>query len=83
MLFRSVDAAHGLLANDVFPTMASPWTINEGYPPAHGTVVVDHATGAFTFTPEVGYIGQVSFRYQTQSRDAGVSNAGTVTIDVK
>ncbi|MDF2442399.1 MAG: hypothetical protein JWR01_602 [Subtercola sp.] len=79
----TVDAAHGLLANDVFPTLASPWSINEGYPPAHGTVVVDHSTGSFRYTPEPGFTGQVSFRYQTQARDAGVSTTGTVTIDVK
>ena len=79
----AVDAAHGLLANDVFPTMASPWSINEGYPPAHGTIVVDHSTGAFNYTPEAGFTGQVTFRYQAQARDAGVSNTGTVTIDVK
>ncbi|WP_172592032.1 Ig-like domain-containing protein [Subtercola boreus] len=79
----TVDAAHGLLANDVFPTMASPWHINEGYPPAHGTVVIDDNTGSFRFTPEAGFTGQVSFRYQAQARDAGVTTTGTVTIDVK
>ncbi|RFA08270.1 hypothetical protein B7R54_02800 [Subtercola boreus] len=78
----AVDAAHGLLSNDVFPTQASPWRINEGYPPAHGTVVINDDTGALTFTPEPGFTGQVTFRYQTQARDAGVSTTGTVTIDV-
>ncbi|WP_147304046.1 Ig-like domain-containing protein [Subtercola boreus] len=79
----TVDADHGLLSNDVFPTFTSPWRINEGYPPAHGTVVINDDTGAFTFTPEPGYTGPATFRYQTQARDAGVSTTGTVTIDVQ
>jgi sugar lactone lactonase YvrE len=50
--------------------------------PLHGSVVLlDAATGAYTYTGAAGYIGQDSFVFQGSDYD-GVSNPGTVVVTV-
>ena len=48
----------------------------------HGTVTVDSATGAFTYTPAANYFGTASFTYTATDTASNVSNTGTVTVTV-
>lgn len=52
--------------------------------PAHGTLVLNSSTGAFTYIPNPGYIGVDSFDYQVtdSGTPACTSNPATVTIQV-
>lgn len=45
----------------------------------HGSVSIDPQTGAYTFTPDTGYVGEASFTYQVND-GAQSSAAKTVTI---
>ncbi|RZJ30517.1 MAG: sel1 repeat family protein, partial [Brevundimonas sp.] len=45
----------------------------------HGTVVIDPATGAWTFTPDVDYHGPASFRYVVTD---GQATSAEQTIDI-
>ncbi|SMX49844.1 hypothetical protein PEV8663_04356 [Pelagimonas varians] len=47
----------------------------------HGSVVIDPATGAYTYTPDPDFNGIDSFTYYVDDGNGGVS-AGTITIDV-
>ncbi|GAA0999608.1 TolB family protein [Subtercola frigoramans] len=79
-----VDAAHGLLSNDIFPTKNSEWHLDEGNPPDHGTVKIDDRTGSFVYSPPPGFTGDAIFRYRAYGPDAhSESNIGTVTIHVQ
>ncbi|QWT25097.1 hypothetical protein KPL76_07065 [Subtercola sp. PAMC28395] len=79
-----VDAAHGLLSNDIFPTNRAEWHLDEGNPPDHGTVKIDDQTGAFVYSPAPGFTGDAVFRYRAYGPDAhSDSNIGTVTIHVR
>jgi ELWxxDGT repeat protein len=50
--------------------------------PSHGVVSgLDAATGAFTYTPDTGYVGPDSFTYQVTDGHA-TSNTATVTLKV-
>ncbi|MBK9081559.1 MAG: tandem-95 repeat protein [Rhizobiales bacterium] len=48
-------------------------------PPAHGTVTVDPATGAYTYTPDPNYAGPDSFVVTVSDGNGGVT---TVTVPV-
>ena len=51
-------------------------------PPAHGTVVlIDAATGAYTYTPAANYNGNDSFTFQA-SDGSLVSNVATVLVSI-
>ena len=49
--------------------------------PAHGTLVLDAETGAFTYTPAAHYSGSDSFKYVATDGNAN-SNEATVTLTV-
>jgi hypothetical protein len=59
---------------------AGPLTYQLVTNPAHGTV--SGAGSALTYTPASGYAGSDSFTF-TASNAGGVSNAGTITINVQ
>ncbi|HVG55746.1 MAG TPA: Ig-like domain-containing protein [Vicinamibacterales bacterium] len=71
-----VIAAPGVLLNDTDPD--SPKSririVGVTSPPSHGSVVLNAATGAFTYTPVTNYDGPDSFSYTT---DNGVWRPGT------
>lgn len=51
--------------------------------PTHGTLSnFIPATGAYTYTPQAGFIGLDSFQYQVTDAIGCVSNVGTITVDV-
>jgi VCBS repeat-containing protein len=73
----TVDAADGLLLNDVDADGdALTATLIDG--PDHGSVTVN-ADGSFTYTPEAGFVGEVSFTYQANDGQAD-SNVAQVNI---
>lgn len=50
-------------------------------PPAHGSVLLNAATGAFTYAPDPNYAGNDSFTFN--ARDSfNTSNTATVTVEV-
>jgi hypothetical protein len=51
--------------------------------PTNGTLSnFNPATGAYTYTPQLGFIGLDSFQYQITDAIGCVSNIGTITVDV-
>jgi ELWxxDGT repeat protein/autotransporter-associated beta strand protein len=59
-----------------------PATVRVIAPPAHGSVAVDPATGAATYTPEANYHGTDTFHY-AMSDTGGLSASASVTITVQ
>lgn len=52
--------------------------------PEHGTATLDRATGALTYAPNPGFIGEDRFRYYTideNNAQLGVENVVTVTVE--
>jgi PKD repeat protein len=76
-----VDAAHGVLANDLDPGTDTLSAFDYSTPSV-GTLV-GNEDGSFTYTPpEVDFSGIVRFTYKTRDSDGAVSvSAATVTID--
>ncbi|MBE7160893.1 MAG: tandem-95 repeat protein [Williamsia herbipolensis] len=72
----TVDAEHGVLANDG----GTGLTAAKATDPAHGTVVVGK-DGSYTYTPATGYSGPDSFTY-TATDANGVTKTDTVRITV-
>ena len=78
----TVDAAHGLLANDIDFNGQTPTfgTFTSGV--TGGTVSVN-SDGSFTFTPTTGFSGVASFTYLVKDAAAGNSDqSATVTFNV-
>ncbi len=79
----TVDVADGLLSNDADPD-GSGLLIVSAYDSSSvqgGQVAVDTFTGAFTYTPPVGYEGSDSFTYTVRDVD-GNTDSTTVTLTV-
>jgi VCBS repeat-containing protein len=75
-----VDAAHGVLANDVDPNGdALHATVATG--PAHGTLTLN-ADGSFEYHADANYNGADSFTYVAADGFGGVSAATTVQLAV-
>ncbi len=70
-----------LLANDSDPDPDARLNVSTPSDPAHGTVTVVNATGAFTYTPDAGYNGPDSFTYFVGDYSVA-SNTVTVEIDI-
>ena len=70
-------AAPGLLGNDQ-DNLGGPMTAALVSPPAHGTAAVS-PSGAFTYTPHVGFVGSDTFAYRATNTD-GPGNVATVTV---
>ncbi|MFO0913885.1 MAG: Ig-like domain-containing protein [Pirellulales bacterium] len=76
-----VDAANGVLANDVNPDQAGgPLTAALNTEPTHGTVELA-ADGSFVYTPELDFVGIDRFTYRAINGDKE-SEPATVTITV-
>ena len=75
----TVDAAHGVLANDS-DVDGDTLTATKTTDPGHGTVTVA-ADGGYVYTPAAGFTGTDSFTYKANDGHAD-SSAATVTITV-
>ncbi|MHB0960242.1 MAG: PKD domain-containing protein [Pirellulaceae bacterium] len=77
----TVDAAHGVLANDMDPG-TDTLTAIEYSTPSTGTLV-GNPDGSFSYTPPSdSFSGIVNFTYKAQDSDGAVSvTAATVTVD--
>ena len=76
----NVDAAGGVLANDV-DAEGDPLTATMVAGPANGTLTLN-ADGSFSYTPNAGFAGSDSFTYEAGD-GTNTSNVATVTIDVE
>jgi hypothetical protein len=77
-----VDAAEGVLANDLDPN-GSPLTARGAIAqPQQGIVTLFSADGSFTFVPKTGFSGTVTFTYGPQN-DGFEGEPTTVTITVR
>jgi hypothetical protein len=74
-----VDAAHGLLANDIDPD-SSEVTVRVVQGAAHGALSVNF-DGSFSYQPDTGFMGEDHFVYEAYDFQH-VSSPVTVTIDV-
>lgn len=71
---------HGVLAvTEPDPTQALTYTIVQ--PPAHGSVLLNASTGAFTYAPAPNYSGSDSFTFNARD-NFNTSNTATVTVNV-
>jgi hypothetical protein len=61
--------------------VVNTFTFSTTSDPAHGTIVLDAATGAFTYTPTGGYTGTDEFKWIVFD-GAATSSEATVTITV-
>ena len=78
----TVDAAHGLLANDIDFNGQTP-TFGVFTSGVTGGTVSVNTDGSFTFTPTTGFAGVASFTYLVQDAAAGNSDqSATVTFNV-
>ena len=73
----TVDAAHGVLANDTDPDSPSI-TAKLVSPPAHGTVTLN-ADGSFSYQPAANYNGSDSFAYLATD---GVAALSPTTVSI-
>ena len=74
----TVDAADGVLANDLDPENANlTATVVQG--PAHGTLVLN-PDGSFTYTPDAAYSGPDSFSYR--AGDGALDDVAIVNLTV-
>jgi VCBS repeat-containing protein len=77
----TVDAAHGVLANDTdVDNMPAQLSAQVVAPPAHGSLTL-HAAGSFTYTPAASFTGSDTFTYTT-SDGTDASAPATVTFTV-
>lgn len=75
-----VPAAEGVLANDS-DLEGDTFTKSSHFPAQHGQVFVEE-DGAFTYTPEAGFEGVDTFRYDVRDAAWNLSDEATVTITV-
>lgn len=76
-----VDAASGLLANDSDPD-STTLSVMAFTGSLDGVLDLDATTGAFTFTPAAGFLGQTSFHYRLLDPAGHVSDFVDVTFTV-
>lgn len=77
----TVDAAHGLLANDRDPD-GNPLQIGSISSVTPGRQLALNPDGSFTYAPAPGFVGTETFTYQASDGQA-LSNPATVTFQVQ
>ncbi|QWT24563.1 hypothetical protein KPL76_04015 [Subtercola sp. PAMC28395] len=77
----TLDAAHGVVANDQFAAGPDGWYVEAGNPPANGSLDI-RADGSLTYTPKAGFTGDDTFRYRLGGRNGSHSGVVTVTMHV-
>jgi len=73
--------APGVLANDQ-DVPADSLTASLVSGPGSGSLTLN-ANGSFTYTPQSGFVGDVSFTYRATDSDGALSNTATVTLTVE
>ncbi|MGZ3181869.1 MAG: Ig-like domain-containing protein [Telluria sp.] len=76
----SVDAAHGVLANDTDKN-GDTLSVSLVTGASHGMLTL-HADGSFDYLANANYNGADSFTYQAQDGFGGVSSTVTVNLDI-
>jgi PKD repeat protein len=74
----TVDAPQGVLNNDSDPD-GTPLSAQNASDPPQGSVQLN-ADGSFTYTPDLGAVGDDSFTYEAS--DGTLTSTGTVTITI-
>ncbi|GAA0990130.1 Ig-like domain-containing protein [Subtercola frigoramans] len=77
----TLDAAHGVIANDQFAAGPDGWYVEAGNAPANGSLDI-RADGSLTYTPKAGFTGDDTFRYRLGGRNGSHSGVVTVTMHV-
>jgi uncharacterized repeat protein (TIGR01451 family) len=70
-----------VLANDTDPE-GGALTVSGNAQPGHG-LLLPHADGTFTYTPDAGFSGTDTFTYTVRDASGGESGSATVTITVR
>jgi len=73
--------APGVLANDQ-DVPADSLTASLVSGSGSGSLTLN-ANGSFTYTPQSGFVGDVSFTYRATDSDGALSNTATVTLTVE
>src|SRR5207247_1277008 len=76
----TIDAAHGLLANDSDPD-SNPLKVGSIASVSPGSQLALNPDGSFTYTPAAGFVGADTFTYQASDGQL-LSNQASVTITV-
>src|SRR5581483_7449792 len=86
---QDVAVSGNVLANDTDPDNTDGLAGNDDdldaalvSGPSHGSLTLNTATGAFTYTPSAGFFGSDSFTYRAVDSDGAGSNTVTVTLTV-
>src|SRR5262249_38084827 len=77
----TVNAAGGLLANDVNPQGSGTISASAGTSTLQGGVIAVSSNGSFTYNPPVGFEGTDSFTY-TLTHSNGKTDMATVNLTV-
>lgn len=81
--FEDQSVVIDVLANDSDSDgTLDPATVTIARPPASGTVFVDAASGAITYTPSPNFWGVDAFEYAVRDNLGAVSNQATVSVTV-
>ena len=78
---QTVVAAPGVLANDQ-DVPADTLTASLLSGPSSGSLTLN-ANGSFSYSPQAGFTGEVSFTYRVTDSDGAISNNATVTLSVE
>jgi hypothetical protein len=76
-----VEAAPGLIENDVDPD-GDAITAANFFSPSHGTLTSIVTSGAFTYEPEIAYVGADTFSYRIRDPANHFSEYDSVFIDI-
>lgn len=89
--YQNIPVSGDLSAQNTYPdtSVKVPLTYSLATDPTHGTITNFNAsTGAFTYTPDPGYVGTDTFSYKAtaygpdSTASPGVSTPATVTVNV-
>lgn len=78
----SVNAANGVLSNDIDYNIGDVMTAALVSGPSHSTEFNLNGDGSFTYTADGAYLGADSFTYEVSDGEGGTSEIATVTLTV-